>query len=159
MVVLWCFQFRCWQCWQQSGVKRTESLVFASAQLDCLTLPPVGRKTYCKSGFRTHRCSFCIFAFVCYLSVVHDQYTICVHHSVDAMCNGEHGAVMEGFFDCVLYQGVCLWINWCRRLIQKNDLLENKKGPLVLMARLVRKAAKLPKWKVDITHFCKAQIH
>lgn len=58
VVVLWCFQFRCWQCWQQSGVKRTESLVFASAQLDCLTLPPVGRKTYCKSGFRTHRCLF-----------------------------------------------------------------------------------------------------
>ncbi len=40
--------------------------------------------------------------FVCYLSIVHDQNAVCVHHSVDAMSDGEHGAVLEGLFDGVL---------------------------------------------------------
>lgn len=118
--------FRYSQCSQQRGVRRTESLVFASAHLDDPTLPPVGQNTYCKSRFRiTQTLSLCVC--VCYLSVLHDQNTICVHHSVDTMGDGEHGAVLEGFVNCVLDQGVCLCIDGCCCLIQKNDLVDNRR--------------------------------
>lgn len=104
-------------------MKRTESLVFASAHLDDLTLLPVGQNTYCKSRLRlSQTLSLCICG---YLSIVHDQNTICVHHSVDTMGDGEHGAVPEGLFDGVLDQGVSLCIDGCCCLIQKNDLLDN----------------------------------
>lgn len=65
---------------------------------------------------------------ICYLSVVHDQNAICVHHGVDTMGDGEHGAVLEGFFDGVLDQGVGLCIDGCGGLIQKNNLLDNRRG-------------------------------
>lgn len=42
------------------------------------------------------------FVSVCYLSIVHDQNTICMHHSVDTVGDGEHGTVLEGLFDGVL---------------------------------------------------------
>ena len=59
---------------------------------------------------------------VCYLSVVHDQDAVCVHHSVNAVRYGEHGAVTEGLLDGVLDQTVCLCIDGGRGFVQKNDL-------------------------------------
>ncbi len=109
-------------------MSRTESPAFASAHLDVLTLPPVGQNVYCKSSSGPCKLYLCIFVFVGYLSVVHDQNTICVHHGVDTMGDGEHGAVLEGFFDGVLDQGVCLCIDGRCRLIQKNDLLDSRRG-------------------------------
>lgn len=78
-------------------------------------------------GLASHTLYLCIFAFVSYLSFVHDQNTICVQHSVDTMGDGEHGALLEGFFDGVLDQSVRLCVDGCRRLVQKNNLLTNRR--------------------------------
>lgn len=59
---------------------------------------------------------------VVYLSTVHDKDAVTLQHSVDAVGDGQHGAVMEGFSYGVLDQGVCLGVNGGRGLIQKDDL-------------------------------------
>lgn len=64
----------------------------------------------------------CTFVIVSYLSVVHDQNTVWVHHSVDAVSYGEHGAVVESLLDGVLDQSICLCVDGGGGFIQKNDL-------------------------------------
>lgn len=66
--------------------------------------------------------------FLFYLSIVHDQDTIGVHHRVDTMGDGEHSAVLEGLFDGVLDETVCLCIDGRRGLIQQNDLLDSSRS-------------------------------
>lgn len=58
-----------------------------------------------KDGTKLIFVSLC---FVCHLSIVHDQDTIGVHHCVDAVGDGEHGALVEGIFDGFLDQSVGL---------------------------------------------------
>lgn len=56
------------------------------------------------------------------LSIVHDENAVHVDDGVDAVGDGEHGAVLEGLFDGSLDQHVCLCVDGCRRFVHKNDL-------------------------------------
>lgn len=55
--------------------------------------------------------------------MVEDQDSICLQYGVNAVSNGEDGAVLEGFSDGYLDQKVGLCINRCRGLIQENNLM------------------------------------
>lgn len=82
--------------------------MFASALLGGPVLQPEKHTTPTESGITLSKVGLCIFRAIGYLSIVHDQNAVCVHHGVDAMCDGEHGAVVEGLFDGVLDQSVRL---------------------------------------------------
>lgn len=49
-----------------------------------------------------------------------------MHHSVDAMCDGEHGAVLKRLLDGVLDQSVRLCIDGGCGLIQEDDLSDKR---------------------------------
>lgn len=61
--------------------------------------------------------------FLSYLATVHDEDAVCVHHSVDPVGDGEHGAVLKGLLDGGLDQSIRLGIDGRRRLIQEYNLL------------------------------------
>lgn len=63
-----------------------------------------------------------LLSFLSYLATVHDEDAVCVHHSVDPVGDGEHGAVPKGPLDGGLDQSVRLGIDGCCRLIQEYNL-------------------------------------
>lgn len=64
-----------------------------------------------------------LLSFLSYLATVHDEDAVRVHHSVDPVGDGEHGAVPKGLLDGGLDQSVRLGIDGRRRLIQEYNLL------------------------------------
>lgn len=98
---------------------RTENLASASAPQDCPTLQPVRQKQ------TTQQCctDSARLSFLSYLATVHDEDAVCVHHSVDPVGDGEHGAVPKGLLDGGLDQSIRLSIDGRRRLIQEYNLL------------------------------------
>lgn len=97
------FRITCLQCWLQRGERRTGSWVSASAPPEGPVLLPVDQNAESAPVQNDMNC-------VClrcgYLASVHDQDPIRVHDGVDAVRDGEHGAVVEGLLDGVLDQSV-----------------------------------------------------
>lgn len=89
-------------------MNRTEIQAFPSAPRGRPAQPPVGKKSL-KSALRAF--TVCLFELSLYLSVIHDKNAVCVHHRVNAMGDGEHGAVLERLFDGALNQRIRLCIN------------------------------------------------
>lgn len=97
---------------------RTESRDSASAPPESPARPPAGHKA-AAAAFRAAG----LLRRLSYLASVHHQDAICARHGVDAVGDGEHGAVPEGFLDGALDQGVRLRVDGRCRLVQKDDLL------------------------------------
>lgn len=105
-------------CERRPGGWRTENPGSASAPPDGPTLPPAGQETH-------QRLATASAARLSHLAGVHDQDAVRVGHGVDAVGDGEHGAVPEGFLDGVLDQSVRLGVDGRRRLVQKDNLEGN----------------------------------